>query len=549
MISLVLAIVLNVAAEGADTTGMRFASEVVNRVIERSEEGDTIFFPKGVYALDRHFSIWGKRKLKFLGEEGTVIRMHCNPQGPEDEASGAFFLGECSDIQIQKFTITTDNPVGCQGRIANCSPESHEIVFRLDPGYTVTGTEHFFQVDTTDESGAPDHMIECHEPIHEVVENGRTVWKGMDYKILDQERIRVKLPDWCSLAAVKPGRRMLVRYFRNGESPVHIRACTNVKIEDVTVERTPSCGAGVAPPSSNVFFNRFVLAPPKGSDALIASNADGIHILGCAGRVGLKDCRFWGLGDDALNIHTMAGELKEFDAASGRFKLILRGPDRTKEGRLPAGWAGAGNEIEVYDPKSFLLKGKMKLLSYNESDCTGAFEPSAFRPALGDMCVNTRDCPAVRIVNCTVENTRARAFLLQTQNVRIRNCTFRGLPGPALIFSTDFAVWNEAGPPRDVEIRDCVFERCGVNVLSPQLGAIVVKANHDKGFGGQSAGIFHDFRLIGNRFSAIPTVGAYITSTTGVSLENNDLRGSKGRGYEFLNCEAVTVDGKSVKSK
>ena len=86
----------------------------------------------------------------------------------------------------------------------------------------------------------------------------------------------------------------------------------------------------------------------------------------------MKDCHFDGLGDDALNIHSQAGEIAETDGEKMHF--IYR--DRSLRS-CPLGekWAQGGDLIRFYDRNTFLEKGTFRLVSYDGGDAvvTGHF--------------------------------------------------------------------------------------------------------------------------------------------------------------------------------
>ena len=493
----------------------------INKCVSRMRFGDRMVFAKGEYLLKRHIYVGGRRNVVFEGENGAVLKMHCNPAGSEKESAGGFFIDNCERVLVRNLRLTTDNPIGCQGTVVGKDPDGNALRFLVDPGFPVTGREHYFQLNTVDGEGNPDGALGAHVAIHKVdgPEGTEGRYVGMDYELIGERLVRIGVPKWVSLGSVTNGHRMLVRYFRNGESAFSVVRSADVELVDIEIEKTTSVGLGVSPPSRNVRLCRFNIRPAHGSGLYAASNADGIHILGLMGEFSMVDCHFRGLGDDALNIHSMAAEIKSLDSG-GKVGLILRGPDRKTERKLPGGWAKAGDRLEIYG-QDYSRRGEVDLASYDDKTCTGILNVGGAMPRPGDILVNTAFYPVARIRDCSVVGTRARAFLLQTRGVLIENCLFRGLPSPAIIFAVDFSVWNEAGPTENAVVSGCRFERCARSLRNAKLGAIVVKADHDGGENDRPAGIHRNVRLVGNTFEDCGSCGIYVASTDGVVLDRN----------------------------
>lgn len=546
------AAVLDVTSFGADPTGSRPSQAEIGKAISAARPGDVVFFPKGVYALRKHIWVGERKNLVLRGEPGTVIQMHCDPRGREYDSSGAFYLHKCEDVAVENFTITTDNPIGCVGRVEAVDPVAKTVDFRIDPPFPASGEEHFFQVNTCDDEGTPDAAVEAHQKIERrTLPDGRVAFVGLDYCMVGERLARITLPKWASLAAVTNGHRMIVRYFREGDGPLVLNGVRRVRIENFEVERTPSMGCVVVPPSSDLVFRRFSIRPRADDPNVCASNSDGIHFVGCSGSVTLEDCHFKGLGDDALNIHSLGGEVKAFDPTTGAFEFIRRSTDR-KECALSDGWATAGDTVAVYDPKTLLLRGEVSLRSFGKGG-KGTIAVGGFAPRVGDLVANARNYPTVRIANCSVENTRARAFLLQTRKFTIENCRFRGLKSAAVLLACDMVYWNEMGPFEDAVVRNCTFEKCAKRLTAERmLGVLTVRTQHNGGPADYPAGVHRNLRVLDNTFDDIGPSAIYVESTDGLEIRGNRFtRCARNPNpppetrypVRLRNCAHATVEG------
>ena len=539
---------LRVTDFGADPTGAQPSHDAIERACRAAQKGDTVLFPSGVYALRKNVRIDGADGLTLSGEPGAIIRMRNDPEAPERDYSGAFCVVNSRSVRIEKLGLTTDSPIGCAGRIVGKDAAAKTVDFRVDEACAFTGREHAFQVNSCDEEGAPDRALEAHVAVHPVTnEAGVVRHEGMAYTRLGERLIRLKLPSWAPMHAVTNGHRALLRYSRNGGTAFYAANVRGLTLEDIEISRTSAMGLVLAPGTADVTLRRFCIRPAAGDPALHASNSDGIHVFGCEGTLRLEDCHFKGLGDDAFNVHSMGGEVMAYDAAQGKAKLVLRQTDR-KPRPLSPDWARAGDTVSVYDPKTLHPKGSLKLTSYKDGEAV--FAQAKFDLATGDIFANVRHLPTVRITGCSVENTRARAFLLQTRHVSVENSRFRGFPCPAIIVSSDVTLWNEMAPTEDCAIRDCTFEKCAWTLNGRPRGAIVVKISHDDRQYDAPAGTYRNVRLTGNRFSDIGASAIYVESTDGLRISDNSFRRTCARlpeaeGFDvrLKNCASVLLEG------
>ncbi len=542
---------LRVTDFGADPTGARPSEEAIIKACQAAKRGDTVLFPRGTYALKKVIRVEGLKDVTIAGEPGAVVQMSNDPAGPESEYSGGFSILNSRGIRFERLRLTTESPIGCAGRIVAKDVAAGTVDFRVDEACAFTGREHAFQIDTCDEEGAPDRALEAHVAIHPVTNDAGVVrHEGIPYVQLDARTIRLTPPSWAPVTAVTNGHRALIRYSRDGGTAFHAANVRGLTLEDIEISRVSTVGLLLAPGTADVTLRRFCIRMAADDPAIHASNSDGVHVYGCEGTIRLEDCHFKGLGDDALNVHSMGGEIASCDAAKGKAKFFLRSVDR-KPRPLPRGWARAGDRIDVYDPKTLCVKGSLMLKSYRDEDGVARFAPVTFTLAKGDFVANVRHFPAIRVTDCSVENTRARAFLLQSRHVSVERSRFSGFPCPAIIVSADMTMWNEMGPTEDCEIRDCVFEKCAVTLNGKPLGAVVVKLNHNDEPSKAPAGAFRNMRVVDCQFKDIGSNAIYAECTEGLRIEGNTFRETWSRGtsrpestdIRLNNCASVRIEG------
>ncbi len=527
------------AAEQGVLPGAGCVSDRLADLIAALPENAVLFFPAGVYHLSRPVAVEGKRGLTIRGEAGTVLVTHFSPCDDPAYNNTAFACRDNRDLTFERLTFTTDHPTNCAGRVVAKDTAAHTYDVRIDERFPVTGWEHFWGTDTCDEEGTPDYVIETYDTVtREELPDGqggtRIKFTGTRYEVIGDHLIRVFMPGW-DLSRLTIGHRVLYRYVIYNTAVFTFADCHRVVLRHIEIERCNSMGAVVLPRSSDFTFEDFNIRSPKDSPALYAGNADGIHIVGLMGYLHMKDCAFSGLGDDALNIHSQAGEIGEI-RPDGTLRCIYR--NRQMEPcTLSPSFAQGGDLLRVYDRNTFLEKGTITLSAYEQGVAAVASHTGTF--GVGDILANDSFFASVHLENCEVRHTRARGFLLQSRNMLIENCRFYGMSLPGIIISPDIRVWYEVGPSDHVEIRNCTFEKCGFLHSGANLGAIVVKAAHDAGSANYPAGVHTNLFLHDNRFLHCGASGIYVSATRGVRILRNT----------FIDCCADPYDpaGESVR--
>ncbi len=546
--------VVSVLSYGIDNTGKTCIADKLTALIESLPDDTELLFPAGTYYFTRVIPVIGKKNLTVRGENATLVT-HYSPWDDPAKNNNGFDIKDCENLTFRNFTFTTDEPVSCAGEIIAVNPETRSYDVKIYDEFPVTGWEHFYGANTCDAEGTPDYVIATYDRItSEVIvdETGqkRTKITGVVYSLVGDNVIRVKAPETVihcygdkpkefDMTSLYIGQRIYFRYTIYGNSLFIFSGCKTVTLSHIEIERCASMGAVIYPRCSDFTFEAFNIRPPKGSHAICPANADGIHVIGLTGYLYLKDCHFDGLGDDALNVHSQAGEIASIDHDAGTIFCIYR--DRQMNAcQLSPLWAEAGDTVAVYDRETFIKKGKFRIDSYKNgmahiSDVSGTY-------AVGDILANEAFFPSVHIQDCTCMHTRARGFLLQSKNMTIERCHIRGTSLPAIIISPDVRVWYEVGPSENVVIRDCLFEKNSLIMNGACLGAVVVKACHDIGPESYPAGVHKNIRMENNIIRDSGAGGIYITATDGVTLTGNRFENCAGKPIVLNNCINVTEE-------
>lgn len=520
-------------------------------------DGETpvhVHFKKGTYYISRPIVVQGAVHLHIHGNSSTLVT-HFDGTAPICENNDAFHFAHCKDLCISDLFFDTDHPIGAAGTITAIDDANGTADMRIDDAFPVTGFEHFCGTNSFDEKGSPDYALVTYHntPTETTVTlpdgSKKTRLVGLDYDVIGAQTVRMKLGKISDKLHI--GHRINIRYEIYGNSIFNFLSCERVTLKDIVIYSAASFGATIRPRSRDFVFDNFCIRVPDGSTRLKAANADGIHALGLAGSLVLRHCNMEGMGDDTLNIHGTAGGIHTLDEERRTMKMIC--PRHHEVHPLPDGWAVPGDTIYVYDSDTFLKKGSFVVESV-DAENNAVYKDVRGTLSVGDTLANAEYFASLHIDSCCVRNTRARGFLVQTQNVLIENSYIYGMSLAALLFAPDIRVWWEVGPCKNVEIRNNVIEYCAHIDSGANQGAIIFKACHDGNTSEYPAGVHENLYIHDNRFIDIPQSAIFVSSAKHVRIEDNQFtnccyapRDNVAAYANFdiacVNCEDVTVCG------
>ena len=182
------------------------------------------------------------------------------------------------------------------------------------------------------------------------------------------------------------------------------------------------------------------------------------------------------------------------------------------------------------DPETCNKKGEFKVISFEKDRL--CYENLMGELKEGAILQNTAFAASVEIKNCNIRNTRARAFVLQTENIEISDCKFYGMSLPAIQAAPDVRRWYEVGPVKNMSIHNNIFEKCGF--VNDDCPVITVQDNHDKR-GAGALGVHKNIVITKNVFKEKSGRCIFVTSTDGVKISGNKFT-ECGSDDNFIDC-------------
>ena len=532
-------------------------SKALSELVEKLPDDSMLYFPEGVYYFPEQVTFQDKKKLSVIGED-AVLMTHFEPCGDPANNNNLFSFIRCEDVVFSDFVITTDHPIGWSGVVTAVNTNELYYDVKIYDQFEVTGFEHPVALNTCDADGTPDYLFDdgVWRNTETVTVNGKEITRygSHSYEVIGDRLCRFKARAAESLSKLRVGEQICYRFIMYGNRHLLFQETERVLIKNVDMYRTPSMGLVIGGRSRDFTLDHFTVKVSPGSRELYSANVDAIHINALGGYLRMKHCEFVGLGDDALNVHSMPGEITKI-ANDNRLEIKRPVYDFDNRGRkfreISDGWARNGDVIEVYDAATFTLKGTITVARLESGVLTAAETTGVYD--IGDLLINTALFPSVHISDTIVKNTRARAFLIRTRNVLIENCYIYGMSLPAILVTPDTVRWFEVGNSRNVTIKNNVIEKCGIIKSPANLGAIAVKTcDEDWNKMDYPSGIHSDIHIIGNKFINVGNSAVYVSSAKNVEICKNNFQNCCSRRFSPTaygirhdivtdNCDGVTV--------
>ncbi len=494
--------------------------------------GSTILFPAGSYEIAFPIYLVGKQNIRIVGLDATLIRTGMvndrpdqpvidDPAIPESQRyltalSSILWSVDNRTVSIEGFTFRYSTPNTLSGKVI--STESGAAVIELTDGNRITGNEYVTVINTFNKSGIPDRTLEQYAEPNFPIEK------------IDETTIRVTKLDPGGVSRLRKGTSVCLRLCTGRQFIIHATNTADITFRDLTFESSFNGGIHLSDRCVNATLKN-VTVKPYNPNSLMSLNADILHIAGLGGKLIVEDCSFERPGDDCINVHNGAILVEAINGNT----VTVRGPLFD----LTSLWASVGDTISFYDPATFTCIGTATLIGKHGN---GIFTLSDVPEGVtvGSVVANDFMKPSVTIRNTTAKNMRARAFLLQTNDVTVENCTFYGTALAAILIAPDLDRWYEMAPAVNLTIRNNTFESCGHSAA----GVIQISAFHDDPNKTYQNYIHKHITIQENVFDDLDSPAVHAVCVDGLTVNGNTVNGKKYRGdlIRLHRCKEVILD-------
>ncbi len=292
--------------------------------------------------------------------------------------------------------------------------------------------------------------------------------------------------------------------------------------------------------SEDLTFERMDIRPRPETGRTVTGFADFIHLSGCKGRLTIRDSRFAGAHDDAINVH---GTYLRIVGRTEPHQLLVRFMHPQTYG-FPAFVPG--------DEVAFV--GADSLTAY-ASDRIAAVEMRSARELMitlegplpeeigeRDVLENLTWTPEVEIIGNDFARIPTRGILATTpRRVVIRDNTFTNMHMSAVLVAADANSWYESGAVADLSVLDNRFIQCGGGEHP------VIQIAPENSHSNVQTPVHRNIRIVGNQFVKIRGAVLSARSTKGLWFKHNEiLLEHRGSSYgqplleEFVKLEGCT---------
>ncbi len=480
----------------------------MSSLLRKAKSGDVIFFPEGDYYFESRFgclNLSGAENITLEGENATVINSSYDPTLKRNISSAGksvtVNLTDCSNITFKNLSFDYARYTQVCGKVASVS--AGRTIIELDERYLngeskipLTGDEYIMAVNVLDPDG---NVISDHYASDE----------GFD-ALLAGHMYSIK-GSFGSKGDTVIARFTLGTY---ASPTIFAASAKDLKFENVRSYSSPTATFYATLDNENFTFDGFNIAPPEGAEWLWGTNVDSVHIKGIRGKVTLKNSTFRGLGDDALNVHSVAPKVTGISGDTVSLEYIYGGD-------ADSIWSREGDVIEFYD-SSFKLLGSATVKKPKKGKLT--LENISGEIKEGCFARNRSTSPELEIENVTVDGGRARAFLIQVPNATVKNCRISDLGLAAIIIAPDTRYWGEMGPSENVVISGVDIENVCTMKNAACLGAIFVSNSHDTAI--ESEMLHGTVKINGNTFTDVNAPALYAIYTEELEFTDNELSGN-----------------------
>lgn len=247
---------------------------------------------------------------------------------------------------------------------------------------------------------------------------------------------------------VKKGDYLQMRNPLRDDCGILISDSHNICFKNVTVNYMHGMGF-IAQNSSNISADGFSAFPDNGRTN--SCFADVMHFSGCRGKIEIKNGRFIGAQDDAVNVH--GTHLKIIEKSGPYIAVRFEHPQT-----VGIGGFSVGDNVACVNPDTLLRVGVSKLAEVCEISpriikLKLAEDSDLFRE--GYVLENLSAYPQVYISDNYFERIPTRGILVSSsEKTVIKNNTFNKIKGCGILIADDAKSWFESGPVRDVEIKN-----------------------------------------------------------------------------------------------
>lgn len=516
-------------------------SDVIEEALSSSEPGTEIEFEPGEYYIGRYINVNNKENINING--GNALFITCFDPIDVDKTAGIFIFRCCRNIVVKNMQCDTDHKINATAYITKKDAENLTYEMKLLDDFSMNNGEIMEIVESFDDNLVPDYVLTHYSP-------------EAEYENIGDNTLRVKVTEKHrkEIEKAKIGHKMTIRHSALNRPMMHFHGCCNVTIENIRIYSTNNFI--VVDVCENFTVRNICIKAHEGSKLLMNTVRDGIWINGMRGKFVMEDCYFEKLGDDALNVHSKGKKVCAIGGNVIKFTDTVT-PIGFDENVNMAAWARPGDVLDIHDAKTFEKKCSLAVKEYKCGEII--FDGCADNVQPGDVICNTAFYCSVTVRNTVAKNSRARGFLIQTQNVLIENCEIADIALAAVLIAPDMKIWYELGPSSNVTFVNNKIKNCCNDHGFISNGIICIQRAHDAPDMVSDNLIHKNIVFKNNTFIDCPVSILHVEGTDGFIFKDNIIekcefdpvndKQRKEKPFNVYGCKNVEISGNTLNGK
>ena len=375
-----------------------------------------------------------------------------------------FLLNRCEDIVIEGITVDLARAGHSQGiiRYADEKRIDLEIDQKKYPYFIkhrrlyFTGENYCHELNRWMELDQ-----ERLEPVYGNVDRSFNMPDAGETAVWEEKEpglLCVRLPEEGQFfdAGSRVSNPVIFRHHPRNCPAIYLENCVRIYLRDVTVYHAAGMGF-IACRSENIQLERFNVMLNPGRKEVFTTEADAIQMIGCRGKLLVKDCLLENQLDDGINIHGVYAQIVEMLPDN---RILIKLVHHQHKG-MPV--LKSGESFRVLDGDSMLPVCSQKAISaeiLNREFLIIGTDGNQEQLKPGQVIENMDWIPDVEITGCKLRNNRARGVLVTAGgNIRIHKNYFHN-SGAAILIEGDSKDWFESGALNRLEISENTFDNC-----------------------------------------------------------------------------------------
>lgn len=445
---------------------------------------------------------------------------------------------DCTNVSLRGLTVDFDPLPFTQGRITALAPDKSWVEFEILDGYPENDLHERIEI-YDPATGRLRRETAGWEPELERLGDRRYRATKRHYRFqpaLDTEQVGDILVTNNSFPA------------KAGGHAFDLGRCRNLLLEDISLYGS-NCFGFIEHDCDGSIYRRCRIdrrSPehdpvPRAVPRMRSLNADAFHSVGAAKGPTIEACTAKFQGDDCVNIHGTYHLITAVDGPRLRIAVLGRPtiePGDPVEflpftGPRPADAVATAIEADptpITDaekdrirPVSMNDRNKQRLLDGNVAFFTLTLDREVSLPPLSTVCSGNRVGNGFVVRGCDFGFNRSRGILIKASRGQVVGNTISHGWMAAVLVAPEYW-WFEAASASDVEIRDNTIVGCRRTAIE-----VVAQGGDGKPL---PAGAHRDITITGNRIidSAWPNI--FVTSTSDLSIADNDLTPTETSPFE-----------------